>query len=111
KKAKNERRLSSPRKRGPRGVDQKTLGPRSREMRLAMSQPDHTRRGDDGAGREDVARPLKPLSMPPSTVSTRWAQLLALTRFDMRSVFKSPAFFVLLAIGILNAFSAINQTI
>jgi ABC-type Na+ efflux pump permease subunit len=31
-----------------------------------------------------------------------------LTRFDMRSVFKSPAFFVLLAIGMLNAFGAIN---
>jgi hypothetical protein len=32
-----------------------------------------------------------------------WAQLWALTRHDMGFVFKSPAFFVLLAIGVLNA--------
>ena len=35
-------------------------------------------------------------------------QFWALTRFDMRSVFKSPAFFVLLGIGLLNALGAVS---
>lgn len=37
-----------------------------------------------------------------------WEQFLTLTRFDMRFVFKSPAFFVLLAIGIINAYGAMT---
>jgi ABC-2 type transport system permease protein len=36
-----------------------------------------------------------------------WEQFLALTRFDMRFVFESPAFFVLLAIGIINAYGGL----
>ncbi len=35
--------------------------------------------------------------------ASAWSQLVALTRFDMAFVFKSPAFFVLLAMGIFNA--------
>ncbi|MHB8284206.1 MAG: M1 family metallopeptidase, partial [Caulobacteraceae bacterium] len=38
--------------------------------------------------------------------ATAWAQLVARTRFDMAQVFKSPAFFVLLALGVFN--SAVN---
>jgi ABC-2 type transport system permease protein len=34
---------------------------------------------------------------------TGWRQLLALARFDMAFVFRSPAFFVLLGIGVLNS--------
>jgi aminopeptidase N len=55
--------------------------------------------------------PMQPLPMPDALLSTRRAQLLALTRFDMGSVFRSPAFFVLLAIGVFNAFGAINGQI
>ncbi len=35
-----------------------------------------------------------------------WRQLIAISQFDMRFVFKSPAFFVLLAMGMLNAFGS-----
>src|SRR5262249_43112387 len=39
-----------------------------------------------------------------------WQAFLTLTRFDMRSVFTSPAFFVLLALGVLNAYGALLGT-
>jgi len=39
--------------------------------------------------------------------AARWVQLWRLARFDMAFVFKSPAFFVLLGIGMLNAFGAL----
>lgn len=38
---------------------------------------------------------------------TGFAQMMALARFDMAFVFKSPAFFVLLAIGLINALGAL----
>ena len=38
---------------------------------------------------------------------TAWRQLLALARFDMAFVFRSPAFFVLLGIGVLNSLAAL----
>ena len=48
-----------------------------------------------------------PLPAPRYDAATGRAQLLALARFDMGFVFRSPAFFVLLFIGVLNAgFSA-----
>jgi aminopeptidase N len=51
-------------------------------------------------------------SAPPAVAARRlvrpegdhgWQAFLALTRFEMAGVFKSPAFFVLLAVGVLNA--------
>lgn len=53
----------------------------------------------------DAPPPARPaaLALPHSDAATRWAQWLRLTRFDMAFVFRSPAFFVLLAIGVLNA--------
>jgi ABC-type transport system involved in multi-copper enzyme maturation permease subunit len=51
----------------------------------------------DAAGR----RELQPVTRHDS--STARAQLLALARFDMASVFRSPAFFVLLGMGLLNS--------
>ena len=54
---------------------------------------------------------LTPAAPPPADARTRWRQFAALTRFDMRLVFKSPAFFVLLAIGILNSYGAMFQTL
>ena len=44
-----------------------------------------------------------PLPAPRDDRATRWQQLLRLARFDMAFVFRSPAFFVLLAIGVLNS--------
>jgi aminopeptidase N len=38
---------------------------------------------------------------------TAWAQLMARTRLDMGQVFKSPAYFVLLALGLANAMGAL----
>ncbi|MBQ0930247.1 ABC transporter permease/M1 family aminopeptidase [Ideonella alba] len=43
------------------------------------------------------------LPQPHDDAATRRAQFLALARFDMAFVFRSPAFFVLLFIGVLNA--------
>jgi len=43
----------------------------------------------------------------PHPDAARWAQFVAVARFDARSVFRSPAFFVLLAIGVLNAFGGL----
>ena len=37
----------------------------------------------------------------------QWAQFAARTRIDMAGIFKSPAFFVLLALGLLNALGAL----
>ncbi|WP_310385132.1 ABC transporter permease/M1 family aminopeptidase [Roseateles sp.] len=54
-------------------------------------------------GPGDAMPQQKPLASPSHGGATAWLQLRALTRFDMRFVFKSPAFFVLLAIGVLNA--------
>ncbi len=44
-----------------------------------------------------------PLPAPRSDAATRWTQFTALARFDMAFVFRSPAFFVLLGLGVLNA--------
>ncbi len=43
------------------------------------------------------------LPVPRGDAATRRAQVWALTKFDMAFVFKSPAFFVLMGIGLLNA--------
>jgi ABC-2 type transport system permease protein len=43
------------------------------------------------------------LPAPRTDLATRWAQLLALAKFDMAFVFRSSAFFVLLFIGVINA--------
>ena len=59
----------------------------------------------------DIAPSIKPLAATDASRSTRWQQFLALTRFDMGFVFKSPAFFVLLAIGVFNAFGGMAATI
>jgi aminopeptidase N len=44
-----------------------------------------------------------PLPAPRADAATRWAQFMTLARFDMAFVFRSPAFFVLLGLGVLNA--------
>lgn len=51
-----------------------------------------------------------PLPAPRSDASTRLAQLGRLARFDMAFVFRSPAFFVLLGIGMLNSLGGMWTT-
>jgi aminopeptidase N/ABC-type transport system involved in multi-copper enzyme maturation permease subunit len=50
----------------------------------------------------------KPLSRP--SASSGWTQALALARFDMAAVFKSPAFFVLLLVGVFNSIAGLALT-
>ncbi|WP_397421402.1 M1 family aminopeptidase [Phenylobacterium sp.] len=45
----------------------------------------------------------KPLARPRFGPATAWAQLTQRTRFDMAQVFKSPAFLVLLVLGLFNS--------
>ena len=52
----------------------------------------------------EIAPPApKPLAKPRHDRATAWIQFVARTRLDMGQVFKSPAFFVLLALGLFNA--------
>ena len=46
---------------------------------------------------------LRPLPDVRSDRTTRWTQLWRLARFDMAFVFRSPAFFVLLGLGVINS--------
>jgi ABC-type transport system involved in multi-copper enzyme maturation permease subunit len=60
------------------------------------------------AGRADPAPSgatarIRPVFGP----ATAWAQFTARARIDMVGIFRSPAFFVLLALGLLNAFGAL----
>jgi ABC-2 type transport system permease protein len=66
----------------------------SRRRSRARSAPRQGRRADTA----DLARP-PPGLLPAPALRPRgfWAQLVARTRLDMRQVFKSPAYFVLLA--------------
>jgi aminopeptidase N len=50
------------------------------------------------------------LPAPRADAATRWAQLWRLARFDMAFVFRSPAYFVLLGIGVLNSGAALWVT-
>lgn len=58
-----------------------------------------------GSTRAPAMPTLAPGSLPAPRAdgATRWAQFTALARFDAAFVLRSPAFFVLLAIGVLNA--------
>lgn len=56
----------------------------------------------------DVPPPgLKPLAAPGKGLAVAWAQLASRTRFDMAQVFKSPAFGVLLALGLFNSLGSL----
>ncbi|MBT9491038.1 MAG: aminopeptidase [Paucibacter sp.] len=66
-------------------------------------------KAENGSKNDTMPSP-KRLANPSHGGRTAWLQLRALTRFDMRFVFKSPAFFVLLAIGVLNALAGLLLT-
>lgn len=68
-------------------------------------------KAEKNSSQADVpARVVGSLPAPRADAATRRAQLWALTRFDMSFVFKSPAFLVLLALGVLNSIGSL-QTI
>jgi ABC-type transport system involved in multi-copper enzyme maturation permease subunit len=60
-------------------------------------------RVDPAAQPVPAPEPSSVLAKPRHDAAAARAQLLALARFDMKSVFRSPAFFVLLGIGFLNS--------
>jgi ABC-2 type transport system permease protein len=68
------------------------------------------RQASAGADADRPATTLVPRRAP-SAGGNAVQAFLALTRFDMRSVFKSPAFFVLLAMGVLNAYASLEGTV
>ena len=53
------------------------------------------------AARAFAASPILPAVR--ADAATRWAQLWRLARFDMSFVFRSPAFFVLVGLGVINS--------
>ncbi|MFT4251504.1 MAG: M1 family aminopeptidase [Caulobacter sp.] len=55
----------------------------------------------------EVVPVIKPLAKPRHDRTAALAQFVARTRFDMVQVFKSPAYFVLLALGLSNASGAL----
>ncbi len=59
--------------------------------------------GPAGQAKPDPAPAARPLALPRHSAGAAWAQFKALVRFDMAYVFKSPAFLVLLLLGVLNA--------
>jgi ABC-2 type transport system permease protein len=59
--------------------------------------------GDEVAESGRTSASAAALPAPRVDGATRWAQLVALARFDASFVFRSPAFFVLLFIGLINA--------
>lgn len=60
---------------------------------------------------QDEPRPAsKPLASPNRSGAASWLQFKALTRFDMIFVLRSPAFFVLLLLGIFNAVGGLALT-
>ncbi|MBU4432978.1 MAG: aminopeptidase, partial [Alphaproteobacteria bacterium] len=77
-------------------VDQASLSPKAARKAKALAQA-------------DVAPPppAGPLPVPRFDRQAAWAQLLARTRLDMAQVFRSPAYFVLLALGLANAAGAL----
>ena len=65
------------------------------------------------AGKKAVSDPApaaKPLAASSDGARARWLQFMALTRFDLSFVLRSPAFFVLLGLGVFNAIGAVALT-
>ncbi|RAK56443.1 ABC transporter permease/M1 family aminopeptidase [Phenylobacterium deserti] len=54
-----------------------------------------------------IATPAEPLPRPRFGLGSAWAQLTKRTRFEMAQVFKSPAFAVLIMLGLFNSCAAL----
>jgi len=80
-------------------------------FRFAARPSRKARRAEKLATRADaepaVARPAGPLPMPRFDRATAWAQLAARTRLEVGQVLKSPAYPVLLALGLFNSGGAL----
>lgn len=74
--------------------------------RIKQTKPENNATRQQYSPQEADIHPLSPRQQPAS-----WQQLWMVTRFDMSWIFKSPAFFVLVAIGILNVFGAMHGTV
>jgi ABC-2 type transport system permease protein len=82
-----------------------------RRFRFEQRTP-RARASDDAAAQATIDAPVpaasaRALSAPRSDRATRWAQLWRLTRFDVTFVLRSPAFFVLVGIGVLNSIGSL----
>jgi ABC-2 type transport system permease protein len=79
-------------------------------FRFATRPSKKARRAEKLAERAEApveVRPAGPLPSPRHDRATAWAQLGVRTRLEMGQVFKSPAYLVLLALGLFNAIAAL----
>jgi ABC-2 type transport system permease protein len=77
-----------------------------RRFRFEQRSP----KGRAAADAPDLDKPIaasRTLPAPRGDVATRWRQLWQLARFDMAFVLRSPAFFVLLGIGVVNSIGSL----
>jgi len=74
----------------------KTSARKARQAQLAAAAP-----------AQAPPAPLARLPAPRFNLATAWAQLMARTRLDMGQVFGSPAYIVLMALGLFNAGGAL----
>lgn len=78
-------------------------------FRLQPAEKAEGRKSGSRTAEADAPPPAtgEPLASPRHDRHAAWAQLLARTRLDMGQVFKSPAYFVLLALGLANALGSL----
>ncbi|RYF95359.1 MAG: aminopeptidase [Caulobacteraceae bacterium] len=72
-------------------------GKRAKQLKIAAA----------AAASEPPPAPLSKLPRPTFGLDTGWSQLAARTRLDMGQVFRSPAYLVLLALGLFNSAGAL----
>ena len=92
------------------GLGLAALGFTLATFRFAVRPSRAQRRADKLAARVEAAPPAPaagPLPAPRFDRATAWAQLVARTRLEMAQVFKSPAWFVLVALGLFNAMASL----
>jgi ABC-2 type transport system permease protein len=58
----------------------------------------------------DASPIITSIAVASTGAPSAWRQFVVLAKFDMRFVFKSPAFFVLLALGVLNSVGGLSDT-
>jgi aminopeptidase N len=78
------------------------------ESRAGIAKPKQL---PDSAELDSLQPALTVQAPSPSAAPSSWRQFATLTRFEMGFVLKSPAFFVLLLLGILNALGSLLQSV
>lgn len=92
------------------GIGLAALGVTFATFRFAVRPSRAQRRADKLAARVEEAPPAPaagPLPAPRFDRATAWAQLATRTRLEMAQVFKSPAWLVLVALGLFNAMASL----